>query len=170
MNRQPVLIGALVTVRPTTAQDYDALYGVAADPAIWDQHPAHDRWQPAVFRAFFDEGLAGAGMLTIRDARDGSVIGSSRYGPYDPQADEIEIGWTFLARDRWRRGHNRETKRLMIDHIAPSVSAVTFHVGQDNRRSRSAVEALGATLRPGTIDVPRGGRVVPHVVYELRRR
>lgn len=169
MDRQPELVGELVTVRPTVANDYDALYGVASDPAIWDQHPAHDRWQAEVFRAFFDEGLAGGGMLTIRDAADESVIGSSRYGPYDAKADEIEIGWTFFARDRWRRGYNRETKRLMIDHVAPHVSAVTFHIGQDNARSRTAVAALGATLRPGSIDVLRGGRMVPHVIYELRR-
>lgn len=169
MNRQPELRGELVRVAPTTAGDYAALYAVAADPGIWDQHPAHDRWQEPVFRAFFDEGMATGGMLTIRDAADGSVIGSSRYGPYDRDADEIEIGWTFFARDRWRRGHNRETKQLMIDHIAPHVAAITFHVGQDNGRSRTAVAALGATLRPGTIDVLRGGRMVPHVIYELRR-
>lgn len=167
MNRQPVLVGDLVRIAPTVPDDFDALYAVASDPAIWDQHPAHDRWQADVFRAFFDEGLAGGGMLTIRDARDGAVIGSSRYGPYDPIADEIEIGWTFFARDRWRQGYNRQTKRLMIDHVAPHVSAVTFHIGQDNARSRTAVGALGAMLRPGTIGVLRGGRMVPHVVYAL---
>ncbi|KQM24882.1 MULTISPECIES: GNAT family N-acetyltransferase [unclassified Sphingomonas] len=169
MDRQPILIGDLVTVRPTTAGDYDALYGVASDPAIWDQHPAHDRWQTGVFRAFFDEGLAGGGMLTIRDAGDGRIIGSSRYGPHDVEADEIEIGWTFFARDCWRRGYNREAKRLMIDHVARHVGAVTFHIGEDNARSRAAVAALGATLRPGSVAVLRGGRMVPHVLYELRR-
>ncbi|KQM96754.1 GNAT family N-acetyltransferase [Sphingomonas sp. Leaf25] len=169
MNRQPVLRGQLVTIAPSVADDYDALFAVASDPAIWDQHPAHDRWRADVFRAFFDEGMAGGGMLTIRDAQDGSVIGSSRYGPYDPDADEIEIGWTFFARDRWRRGYNRETKRLMIDHITRYAATVTFHIGEANARSRTAVAALGAVLRPGTIDVLRGGRMVPHVVYALRR-
>ncbi len=170
MQRQPDLAGDLAIVAPTTPDDHDALFVVASDPSIWDQHPAHDRWQATVFRDFFDEGLAGGGMLTIRDAATGAVIGSSRYGPHDPVADEVEIGWTFFARSCWRRGHNRETKRLMLDHMLPRVAAVTFHVGQDNRRSRTAVEALGATLRPGTIDVVRGGRPVPHVIYELRRR
>ncbi|PXA89183.1 GNAT family N-acetyltransferase [Nostoc sp. 3335mG] len=170
MDRQPVLAGELVRIAPTRAEDHAALFAVASDPAIWDQHPAHDRWRPDIFRAFFDEGLAGGGMLTIRDASDGSVIGSSRYGPHDRAADAIEIGWTFFARDRWRRGYNRETKRLMIDHVAPHVATVTFHIGQDNHRSRTAVAALGATLRPGSVAVLRGGRMVPHVVYELRRR
>jgi RimJ/RimL family protein N-acetyltransferase len=166
MNRQPVLIGALVTVRPTTAEDYDALYGVAADPAIWDQHPAHDRWQPAVFRTFFDEGLATGGMLTIRDAADGAVIGATRYVPAGE--DAVEIGWTFLARSHWRRGYNREVKRLMIDHALAEVDAVRFSAGADNHRSRRAIEALGAVQLPDAM-VERGGQVVPRVIYELRR-
>jgi RimJ/RimL family protein N-acetyltransferase len=170
MNRQPVLTGEMVTLRPSVAEDYDALYAVASDPLLWDQHPAHDRWQEPVFRAFFDEGLAGGGMLTIRDTARGAVIGSSRYGPHDAHADEVEIGWTFFARTCWRQGHNREAKRMMIDHMLPQVAAVLFHVGQDNHRSRAAVEALGATLRPGAVDVLRGGRMVPHVVYGLHRR
>jgi len=168
MDRQPELVGDLVRIAPTVAEDFDALFAVASDPMIWDQHPAHDRWQADVFRTFFDEGMAGGGMLTIRDVGDGQVIGSSRYGLYDAHADEIEIGWTFFARDRWRQGYNREAKRLMIDHVAPHVSAVTFHIGRDNARSRTAVAALGATLRPGSVDVLRGGRMVPHVVYALR--
>ncbi|NCZ78399.1 MAG: GNAT family N-acetyltransferase, partial [Burkholderiaceae bacterium] len=50
------------------ADDHDALFAVARDPLIWEQHPAHDRWQPAVFRKLFDEGLASGGGLTVRDA------------------------------------------------------------------------------------------------------
>ncbi|MEH3041158.1 MAG: GNAT family N-acetyltransferase [Sphingomonas paucimobilis] len=166
MDRQPVLIGELVTVRPTTADDYDALFGVASDPAIWDQHPAHDRWQRDVFRAFFDEGLATGGMLTIRDAADGAVIGATRFVPAEPHA--VEIGWTFLARSHWRRGYNREVKRLMIDHALVQVDAVRFSAGEDNHRSRRAIEALGAMQLPEAM-VERGGQVVPRVIYELRR-
>jgi len=166
MDRQPVLIGDLVTVRPTTADDHDALYAVAADPLLWDQHPAHDRWQADVFRTFFDDGLATGGMLTIRDAADGAVIGATRYVPAGLHA--VEIGWTFLARSHWRRGHNREVKRLMIDHALTQVDAVRFSAGVDNHRSRRAIEALGATPLPDAM-VERGGQIVPRALYELRR-
>lgn len=166
MDRQPTLIGELVTLRSTSADDYDALYAVASDPAIWDQHPAHDRWQAAVFRGFFDAGLATGGMLTIRDAADGQVIGATRYVPAPP--DAVEIGWTFLARSHWRRGYNREAKRLMIDHALGQVAAVRFSAGADNHRSRRAIEALGATPLPPAM-VERDGQMVPHVLYELRR-
>lgn len=166
MDRQPELRGELVHVAPTSADDYAALYAVAADPAIWDQHPAHDRWQEPVFRAFFDEGLATGGMLTIRDAADGGVIGATRYVPAGQTA--VEIGWTFLARSHWRRGYNRELKRLMIDHALAQVDAVRFSAGADNHRSRRAIEALGATQLPDAM-VVRGGQTVPRVIYELRR-
>ena len=43
---------------PCAADDWDALFAVASDPLIWEQHPAHDRWQEPVFRAFFDDALA----------------------------------------------------------------------------------------------------------------
>ncbi|NDA02618.1 MAG: GNAT family N-acetyltransferase, partial [Burkholderiaceae bacterium] len=70
------------------ADDHDALFAVARDPLIWEQHPAHDRWQPAVFRKLFDEGLASGGGLTVRDATSGEVIGSSRY--YEFRPDKIK--------------------------------------------------------------------------------
>ncbi len=38
--------------------DFDALYAVAKDPAIWAQHPESNRWQEAMFRRFFAAGLA----------------------------------------------------------------------------------------------------------------
>lgn len=166
MDRQPELLGELVRVTPTAPEDYAALYAVASDPAIWDQHPAHDRWQESVFRAFFDEGLATGGMLTIRDAADGAVIGATRYVAAGETA--VEIGWTFLARSHWRRGYNRELKRLMIDHALTEVDAVRFSAGVDNHRSRRAIEALGATRLPDAM-VERGGQVVPRVIYELCR-
>lgn len=41
-------------------------------------HPACDRYQKPVFRAFFDEALAGRGALAIATPDDGRIIGSSR--------------------------------------------------------------------------------------------
>ena len=40
---QPTLEGTLVRLRPLHPDDFDALYGVAKDPSIWEQHPARDR-------------------------------------------------------------------------------------------------------------------------------
>ena len=83
LDRQPVLEGPTLLLRPLRADDWDALYAVASDPLIWEVHPAHDRWQEEVFRAFFADALANGGALAVIDktANDtgGAIIGSSRY-------------------------------------------------------------------------------------------
>lgn len=168
-DRQPVLEGALVRVRPAAVADHDALYAVASDPLIWEVHPAHDRWREPAFRAPFDAGLASGGLLVIEDRATGAVIGSSRYDNWKPEADEIEIGWTFLARSHWSGTFNREIKRLMLDHIHRFVTMVVFVVGEDNVRSRRAMEKIGGVLRPGLDLRTMAGEIKPHVVYEIPR-
>jgi len=39
---QPILRGELVELRPLSVEDYDALYAVACDPLIWEQHPSRN--------------------------------------------------------------------------------------------------------------------------------
>ena len=146
---QPHLTGELVELRPLRASDYETLFAVASDPLIWEQHPAHDRYQPAVFRRFFDDGMASGGALLAMDRTDGRVVGSSRYFGYDAERSEVEIGWTFLARSHWGGRYNGEMKRLMIQHAFRFVDRVVFLVGPTNFRSQRAVERIGA-VRAGS--------------------
>jgi RimJ/RimL family protein N-acetyltransferase len=161
---QPSLKGALVELRPLQADDHDVLYGVAADPLIWEQHPASNRHQPDVFRAFFDDALASGGALIAIDAATRQVIGSSRYARHDARRSEIEIGWTFLARSHWGGRYNGEMKRLMLQHAFRFVRRVLFRIGTQNYRSQRAVEKIGG-VRAGVEDA--GGRLV--LVYEITR-
>ena len=168
-DRQPVLEGALVTLRPTVAEDRTPRFAVASDPLIWEVHPAHDRWQRPVFDAFFDAGMASGGNLTILDRSTGAVIGASRYDGWKADADEIEIGWTFLARTYWGGLYNREIKALMLDHIHRFVGTATFMVGEDNVRSRRAMEKIGGVLRDADEVRMMAGVPKRHVIYEIRR-
>src|SRR4051794_3045311 len=113
---QPFLKGELLELRPLRPDDFPALYSVASDPLIWEQHPASDRYQEEVFKEFFREALESGGALVAIDARDRATIGSSRFSGYDEEKSEIEIGWTFLARSHWGGRYNGEMKRLMLGH------------------------------------------------------
>ncbi|OSZ69787.1 GNAT family N-acetyltransferase [Sphingomonas sp. IBVSS2] len=168
--RQPILEGTLVVLRPSTPADWDALFAVASDPLVWEVHPAHDRWQEPVFRAYFDAGLASGGALTIIDKATGTVIGASRFDNWVPEVDEIEIGWTYLARAYWGGVYNREIKRLMLDHIHRFVRTAVFTVGAGNVRSRRAMEKIGGVARPGTVDRMMAGEMKPHLIYEIVRQ
>ena len=123
---QPVLKGTILQLRPLLPEDYRALYSVAADPLIWEQHPATDRYKEEVFQAFFREALESGGALIAIDSKDGQIIGSSRFHGYDEERSEIEIGWTFLARSHWGGIYNREMKDLMLGHAFRFVGRVIF--------------------------------------------
>jgi RimJ/RimL family protein N-acetyltransferase len=125
---------------------------VAADPLIWEQHPATDRYKPDVFRNFFDEAMASGGALIATDAKNGHVIGGSRYHGYNAEQSEIEIGWTFLARAYWGGKYNGEMKELMLRHAFTFVERVVFLIGPENFRSQRAVEKVGAVRARNRID------------------
>jgi RimJ/RimL family protein N-acetyltransferase len=146
---QPVLTGELVALRPLRADDFQALYVVASDPLIWEQHPASDRYTQPAFTRFFEDSLASGGALVAIDRADGRVIGSSRFHGYSEAESEIEIGWTFLARSRWGGRYNGEIKALMLAHAFKYVASVVFLVGPQNVRSQRAVEKIGG-VRDGS--------------------
>ncbi len=141
---QPTLKGELVELRPLRPEDFDALFAVASDPLIWEQHPANDRYKPEVFREFFDHAMASGGAFAVFEVTTGRMIGSSRYLGYKPDRDEVEIGFTFLARSHWGGRYNGEMKRLMLEHAFRFVGTVVFLIGPTNIRSQKAIERIGA--------------------------
>ena len=160
---QPVLEGELLKLRPLQASDFDDLFAVAADPLIWEQHPAPDRYKEQQFRMFFRESLESARALIAIDRRDGRIIGSSRFHGYDREGSEIEIGWMCLARSHWGGRYNGEMKRLMLLHEFRFVNRVVFLVGAQNLRSQRAVEMIGGVRLESRPD--EGGR--ENIVYQI---
>ena len=170
MDRQPVLEGERLLLRPLTPGDWDALFAVASDPDVWALHPAHDRWQEPVFRAFFDDALANEGALAVIEKASGQIVGSSRFQGYDPaDGGSVEIGWSFLARRLWGGGYNAEMKRLMLAHALWQVERVLFRVGADNVVSRGAMKNIGGHLTDRTDITVLAGEPIVHVVYEIDR-
>ena len=170
MDRQPVLAGGRLLLRPLVAEDWAQLYAVASNPLLWAQHPLSDRWQEPVFRAFFDDALTHGGALGAVEKSSGQIIGSSQFRGFNPtDGGSVEIGWTFLARSHWGGGWNAEMKRLMLTHAFACVQRVEFRIGEDNIRSRMACERIGAQLTPRTEEAVMGTRRIVHVVYELTR-
>ena len=98
------------------------------------------------------------------DLSDQQIIGTSRF--HRVTSNEVMVGYTFLAREYWGGRFNSEMKRLMIDHAFRFVPAVTFRVGENNLRSRRAVEKLGAIFE-GFEPQPEWGQI--HVIYRLSR-
>jgi RimJ/RimL family protein N-acetyltransferase len=147
MNWQPInLEDNWVQLQPLRATDFEALYQVASDPLIWEQHPNPDRYKKEVFSVYFEGALASGGAMLICDTH-GQVVGSSRFYDWEPDVQEVKIGYTFFARSCWGKPYNRSTKTLMLKHaFLEGAERVLFHVGVNNIRSQKAMEKLGAII------------------------
>jgi RimJ/RimL family protein N-acetyltransferase len=165
---QPSLHNELIRLEPLQPDDFEALYAVASDPLIWEQHPAKDRYKRDVFAGYFKSGIECGGALRIIDATNGELIGSSRFYDLDEARSKVSVGYTFIARSRWARHFNRALKKLMLDHAFEFVNRVTFQVGRDNWRSRKAMEKLGGVyIGEETIAYVPGEQASPNVIFKI---
>ena len=166
---QPTLQGRLITVRPLRDDDFEALFAAASDPLVWEQHPEPERYRREVFLHFFQSAMQSGGAFAVIDRASGQIIGSSRFWNLKEDQSEVEIGWTFLQRAFWGGGVNGELKALMLAHAFRYVKRVVFVIGEDNRRSRRAVEKIGALFESvGERSAP-DGTTRRNVVYALSR-
>lgn len=144
MNLQPVLENDLVRLIPLKESDFDALFEVASDPLIWEQHPNKNRYQKEVFQNFFDGAMESKGAFIIIDKKSNRSIGSTRFYDLDACAKSVLIGYTFYGRKFWGSTYNPSVKKLMLDYAFQFLDRVYFHIGAENIRSQKAIERLGA--------------------------
>lgn len=144
MNLQPFnLENEWVKLIPLKETDFEALYAVASDPLIWEQHPNPDRYKKDVFQNYFKGAIESNGAFLIKNKLE-QVIGCTRFYDYFPDKGEIKIGYTFFSRNCWGKPFNKSTKMLMLQYAFQFVGSVIFHVGANNIRSQKAMEKLGA--------------------------
>ena len=164
---QPTLANELVKLVPLKDSDFEALFAVAADPLIWEQHPNRDRYKRAVFENFFKGAIESNGAFIIYEADTNEVIGSSRY--YDREKNSIAVGYTFIARKYWGKGYNASIKKLMFDYAFQHVNKIILHIGATNFRSQKAAEKIGA-VKAGEINVAYYGEPVKlNFIYEANK-
>jgi len=162
---QPTLTNELVKLVPLKEGDFEALFAVASDPLIWEQHPNKDRYQRVVFEKFFEGAMESKGAFIIYEANSTKVIGSSRY--YDKEDNSVAVGYTFIGRAYWGKGYNAAIKKLMFDHAFQFVDKIILHIGATNFRSQKAAEKIGAT-KTGEINVAYYGEPVKlNFIYEI---
>ena len=166
---QPILENERVILRPLQQQDFGMLYNVAADPAIWQQHPNKDRWKKDVFSTFFEGAMQSGGAFLIIDKTTGLAIGSTRFYDYNSKDNSIFIGYTFYATAYWGKGINLAVKALMLTYIFKYVDKVYFHIGAENIRSQIAIARLGA-IKVSQLEVTYFGETPKlNFVYEITK-
>lgn len=164
---QPTLENNLIKVVPLKESDFEALFAVASDPLIWEQHPNKDRYKREVFENFFKGAMESNGAFIVYEKETNKIVGSSRYYELDEANSSVAVGYTFIAREFWGKGHNRALKTLMLDYAFQFVDKVILHIGATNFRSQKASEKLGA-IKISEIEVAYYGEPVKwNFVYQI---
>ncbi len=86
--------------------------------------------------------------FAIYDKRIDTYVGSTSYGSYDAKNRNVEIGWTWLAKEAQGTGINGFCKAALLKYAFEvlEVTRVSFRIDERNKASRRAVEKLGAVL------------------------
>ncbi|HMG95657.1 MAG TPA: GNAT family protein [Gemmatimonadaceae bacterium] len=148
--RPIVLEGDFVRLEPMTPEHHDGLSAVGLDPEIW-RFTLVVVQTPEEMRGYMDAALelqrGGTTLPFVTIERSsGRIVGSTRFGNYDPANRRIEIGWTWIA-PRWQRtAINTEAKYLMLSHAFEKLHCVRVELKTDvlNTRSRRAMLRIGA--------------------------
>ena len=153
MNVEPVTLeGEYVRLEPLSVEDHlSDLRDAGARSEIFRWF-SRDWSSPEAIREFVETAL---------DARDrgdalpfatvlcetGEAIGSTRFGNVAREHRRVEIGWTWLTPAQQRTPANREAKYLMLTHAFEEWDCARVELKTDsrNRRSREAIERIGAT-------------------------
>lgn len=168
MDLQPTLIGEFLSLRPLVLDDFEALYSVASDPLIWEQHPCTNRHERNIFQALFLDRLKSNGALVITDNKNQTIIGSSGFYDLNKRESKVVVGYTFLARSYWGGEYNRAIKNLMLNYAFKFVKTVEFHIAEANIRSQRAIEKIGA-IQVGQFEKEDSNKTKKIVLtYQLR--
>ena len=151
------LHGRFVRLTPMTLDDVDGLVAAAAEDRTtygFTSVPDGRDAMTAQVRSLVGQCDRGHEVpFTTRDARDGRVIGATRFlwlrSYFDrDEPDAVEIGGTWLAASAQRTPVNTEAKLLMLAHAFETWGVVRVDLKTDarNARSRAAIERIGGTL------------------------
>nr|WP_294950261.1 GNAT family N-acetyltransferase [uncultured Mucilaginibacter sp.] len=166
--RSTKLENDLILLQLLQATDFDRLHAVAADPLIWELHPAKDRYKKEVFQLYFDDAVVSESSLLVIDKATDEIIGCTRLYDLKPEESSVAIGYTFLARKYWGGTYNSAMKRLLMEHVFKEVNNVMFHIAATNIRSQKATCKLGAK-KVNEVDFDHYGTKLLHYEYLITK-
>jgi len=145
-----VLEGDFVRLEPMTLKHHTGLTEIGLDPEIWRYTLVLVR-TPQEMRSYMQSALdlqrEGTTLPFVTIERSsGRIVGSTRFGNYDPSNRRIEIGWTWIAPPWQRTAINTEAKYLMLSHAFEKLHCVRVELKTDvlNAPSRKAMVRIGA--------------------------
>ncbi len=150
---QPVtLTGKYVQLAPLSMEHHDDLIAAVSDGQLWQLWyttvPAPETMAAEIERRLALQQAGSMLPFTVLDLSAGKIAGMTTLMQIDSVNRRVEIGSTWYALRVQRTALNTEAKLLLLAHAFDTLGciAVEFRTHFMNRRSRQAIERLGAKL------------------------
>ncbi len=153
MEIRPVtLTGSLVQLEPLSLDHLEDLQEASADGQVWKlwytSVPSPEGMEAEIKHRLE---LLDAGLMVpfaTRRLSDNKVIGMTSFADILRDAPRLEIGYTWNAASAQRTGTNIESKFLLLKHCFEDLECISviFKTHKFNKQSRTAIEAIGASL------------------------
>jgi RimJ/RimL family protein N-acetyltransferase/nitroimidazol reductase NimA-like FMN-containing flavoprotein (pyridoxamine 5'-phosphate oxidase superfamily) len=148
----PTLSGKHVRIEPMAIGHAAGLFTALDDEEVWRHlpvpRPRSVADQEEIVRSALAAYHAGTRVPMVQlDAATGEVVGTTSFYAVDPVSRALAIGFTQVAKPRWRTAFNTEAKLLLMAYAYETLGAVRveWHTDIRNVRSQEAIERLGAT-------------------------
>jgi len=171
----PTLRGRLTTLEPLSMEHADELAESVAEDELYKvwytRLPSPGGMSDEIESRLARHVDGSIVPWTIRRRADGRAVGMTTFLNIREENRRLEIGSTWIATSAQGTGVNTEAKLLQLTHAFEALHciAVEFRTHWHNRRSRWAIEALGAK-QDGVLrnhDLWRDGTIRDVVVFSI---
>jgi ribosomal-protein-alanine N-acetyltransferase len=142
-----IVRGPAYSLRYLTPEDAPALFELGSDPDVtrfFSWAPYRDESQARDFIASLDRQRESGERLELGIVRDGQLIGITGLSDFSHRDRRAVVG-TWLGREHWGSGANRESKALVLamGFRALRLNRITALASPQNVRSIAALQRLG---------------------------
>ncbi|GAB5563039.1 MAG: GNAT family protein [Winogradskyella sp.] len=152
MSTTPTLENTRVRLSPLTLDNYHNLNAIANEKDLIYYSPSKIS-SPEALKDYVEIAIKGNEEGTIIpflvfDKASQRYAGSTRFGLINWKNKVLHIGWTWIGQEFQGTGLNKNMKFLMLQYAFETLEfeKVEFRIDERNKKSRKAVEKLGATL------------------------
>ena len=150
--RSPITLrGQYVTLMPLTLEHGEALFrALNGDEELWRYIPVAQpqtlaEMQDWITTALEEQTQGRRLPFAVVEHASGQVIGSTSYVNMSYPNRNLDVGWTWYAREHWRTAVNTECKYLLLRYAFETLRCIRVQLRVDarNLRSQRAVERIG---------------------------
>lgn len=152
MTTTPTLENTRVRLSPLTLDNYHNLNAIANEKDLIYYSPSNIS-TPEALKDYVEIAIKGNEEGTIIpflvfDKVSQRYAGSTRFGLINWKNKVLHIGWTWIGQEFQGTGLNKNMKFLMLQYAFETLEfeKVEFRIDERNKKSRKAVDKLGATL------------------------